>query len=175
MITLIFLSTISSLFVNHPLSMGFLLFLMTFLISITIGLMNMNYWFSYILFLILVSSLLVMFIYMTNVASNEKFKNLSNKYLPMFLFYLFILMILFMKSIYFYFPMMQKLFNSLNFSLLKESTFLMKFFNNPFYKLMLILMIFLLFTLIATIKISLNNNNKPMRMKYENFNTIPSN
>nr|AML26693.1 NADH dehydrogenase subunit 6 [Elateroidea sp. BMNH 1274729] len=70
MIILSFIFILSS----HPMSMGFTLLVQTLLMALVTGLMTINFWFSYILFLIMVGGLMVLFIYMTSIASNEKFK-----------------------------------------------------------------------------------------------------
>nr|AUN45071.1 NADH dehydrogenase subunit 6 [Aegla aff. longirostri MHT-2018] len=57
----------------HPLSMGLLLLMQTILVSITSGLINKSFWFSYILFLIFLGAMLVLFIYVASLASNEQF------------------------------------------------------------------------------------------------------
>nr|YP_010579373.1 NADH dehydrogenase subunit 6 [Thalamita integra]UEV85605.1 NADH dehydrogenase subunit 6 [Thalamita integra] len=76
--TLIFIPTIlmlSFLFTRlvHPLSMGLTLLIQTILISLTAGLSTYSYWFSYILFMIFLGGMLVLFIYVTSLASNESF------------------------------------------------------------------------------------------------------
>nr|AVJ52597.1 NADH dehydrogenase subunit 6 [Stethaulax marmoratus] len=71
--TMISLATLF-LWLKHPLSMGFILVLQTFIIAITSGMMLSNFFFSYIIMIIMLSGALVLFIYMASVASNEKFK-----------------------------------------------------------------------------------------------------
>lgn len=58
----------------HPLAMGLALLFQTILICCTTGLSNLSFWFSYILFLIFLGGILVLFIYVTSLASNEMFK-----------------------------------------------------------------------------------------------------
>nr|YP_009050072.1 NADH dehydrogenase subunit 6 [Charybdis feriata]AGW99046.1 NADH dehydrogenase subunit 6 [Charybdis feriata] len=58
---------------THPLSMGLTLLVQTILISLTTGLSTYSYWFSYILFMIFLGGMLVLFIYVTSLASNESF------------------------------------------------------------------------------------------------------
>nr|YP_009343080.1 NADH dehydrogenase subunit 6 [Procambarus acutus]APS87307.1 NADH dehydrogenase subunit 6 [Procambarus acutus] len=75
---MIFISTtvfISILFTRlvHPLSMGLTLFIQTLAICITSGFSNNSFWFSYILFLIFLGGMLVLFIYVASLASNEMF------------------------------------------------------------------------------------------------------
>nr|AVN67824.1 NADH dehydrogenase subunit 6 [Ischnoptera deropeltiformis] len=57
----------------HPLAMGLLLMMQTLLISFLSGLMSPTFWFSYILLLIFIGGMLVLFIYVTSLASNEMF------------------------------------------------------------------------------------------------------
>lgn len=58
----------------HPLAIGLALLFQTILICCTTGLSNISFWFSYILFLIFLGGMLVLFIYVTSLASNEIFK-----------------------------------------------------------------------------------------------------
>nr|UXP34363.1 NADH dehydrogenase subunit 6 [Cambaroides dauricus] len=70
-----FILTISMLFtrLSHPLSMGLALFVQTILICVSSGLSNLSFWFSYILFIIFLGGMLVLFIYIASLASNEIF------------------------------------------------------------------------------------------------------
>lgn len=55
-------------------NIGIILLLQTMIISIIIGLISYTSWFSYILFLVFLGGILVLFIYITRIASNEIFK-----------------------------------------------------------------------------------------------------
>nr|YP_011010728.1 NADH dehydrogenase subunit 6 [Menippe rumphii]WPW47618.1 NADH dehydrogenase subunit 6 [Menippe rumphii] len=57
----------------HPLSMGLTLLLQTVMISLSAGMTTYSFWFSYILFLIFLGGMLVLFIYVASLASNEVF------------------------------------------------------------------------------------------------------
>nr|YP_010713904.1 NADH dehydrogenase subunit 6 [Plesionika ortmanni]WDD39124.1 NADH dehydrogenase subunit 6 [Plesionika ortmanni] len=57
----------------HPLAMGLTLLAQTILICLTAGLLSKSMWFSYILFLIFLGAMLVLFIYVASLASNESF------------------------------------------------------------------------------------------------------
>lgn len=57
----------------HPLAIGITLLIQTILICATTGISNTSFWFSYILFLIFLGGILVLFIYVTSLASNEIF------------------------------------------------------------------------------------------------------
>nr|YP_009485601.1 NADH dehydrogenase subunit 6 [Carcinochelis bannaensis]AVZ00737.1 NADH dehydrogenase subunit 6 [Carcinochelis bannaensis] len=77
MVFMMFISWMTSilfLIMKHPLSMGIMLIIQTIIIAITTGLMINMFWFSYILLMTILSGMLVLFIYMASVASNEKFK-----------------------------------------------------------------------------------------------------
>nr|APX40912.1 NADH dehydrogenase subunit 6 [Plateumaris sericea] len=67
-------SSILFIFMKHPLSLGLILLIQTFLIALISGLMSQTFWFSYILFLVMIGGMLVLFMYMNSIASNEKFK-----------------------------------------------------------------------------------------------------
>nr|AQP29157.1 NADH dehydrogenase subunit 6 [Odontotermes nr. pauperans RDCT160] len=63
---------------KHPLAMGMMLLIQTMLVCLMSGAMYKSFWFSYILFMIMVGGMLVLFMYMTSLASNEMFSP-SNK------------------------------------------------------------------------------------------------
>lgn len=60
--------------ITHPLAMGIILLLQTLAICAITALINFHVWFSYILFLIFLGGILVLFIYITSLASNEIFQ-----------------------------------------------------------------------------------------------------
>nr|AIY61916.1 NADH dehydrogenase subunit 6 [Aderitotermes sp. TB-2014] len=65
---------------KHPLAMGMMLLMQTTMVCIISGTMYSSFWFSYILFMIMIGGMLVLFMYMTSLASNEMFSP-SNKML----------------------------------------------------------------------------------------------
>nr|AOY39887.1 NADH dehydrogenase subunit 6 [Curculionidae sp. BMNH 1039870] len=69
---MVFMS-MTSLTLNHPMLLMLTLLIQTTLISLSMGMLYPNFWFSYMMFLILIGSILILFTYMTSVASNEKF------------------------------------------------------------------------------------------------------
>nr|AQP26959.1 NADH dehydrogenase subunit 6 [Nasutitermes sp. G682]AQP30033.1 NADH dehydrogenase subunit 6 [Nasutitermes sp. COL2012L08] len=77
------MSTMTSLMftqMKHPMAMGLMLLTQTILICLISGTMYSSFWFSYILFMIMIGGMLVLFMYMTSLASNEMFSP-SNKML----------------------------------------------------------------------------------------------
>nr|AOY39224.1 NADH dehydrogenase subunit 6 [Helophorus sp. BMNH 724835] len=135
---------------SHPLSMGITMLMQVILISLMTGLMNMNWWFSYILFLIMIGGMLVLFIYMTSIASNEKFKY-SNKILI-----LMIALAMMMMLVYFYMnqyiDLTSSYYDNLNYTYWTLT--LNKFLNFPYNMILFMIIIYLFITLIAVVKIS---------------------
>nr|QZI85896.1 NADH dehydrogenase subunit 6 [Agapanthia amurensis] len=141
------------IFLFHPLSLGLGLLLQTIIISLITGLLSFNYWYSYILFLIMIGGMLVLFIYMTSVASNEKFK-FSKKLFLLSLSFIFFTSPGFIFDSY-YINKMTK-----NYDLMcqnEEIDFILslsKFINWPFNMIFFMMIIYLLITLIMVVKIT---------------------
>nr|AXS64793.1 NADH dehydrogenase subunit 6 [Staphylinoidea sp. 4 KM-2017] len=149
------------LFMNHPMTVGTLLLLQSIIISLITGLLNNNFWFSYILFLIMVGGMLVLFIYMTSIASNEMF-NYSNKMMISF-FSLLMLMILLLILTDKYF-INYNFFYKENIMFMNYPMSLIKYYTFPSTYIIMMLMIYLFITLIATVKIT-NLKYGPLRSK----------
>nr|ALO70401.1 NADH deshydrogenase subunit 6 [Bolitobius castaneus] len=150
------------MFLNHPLSMGMILLLQTILIALMSGYLAMNFWYSYILFLIMIGGMLVLFIYMTSIASNEKF-NFSNKML-ISVISLIPLNCLFLYFDQYFINMMKLNLDSINFNF-KFYFSLSKFINYPSLLILIMMILYLFITLIAVVKIT-NINSGPLRQKF---------
>nr|APX39501.1 NADH dehydrogenase subunit 6 [Calomicrus circumfusus] len=160
---LMMLCSMLFIFFNHPLSCGIILLIQTILTTMISGLMNFNYWYSYILFLIMIGGMLILFIYMTSVASNEKFK-FQPKFMTLNLILLMLIMLIFMDQ--FYFNTLNQMFDmkSQNFFYLNNLS-MMKYFTEPNYLLMMLIIIYLFITLIVVVKIT-SISYGPLRQKY---------
>nr|YP_010411505.1 NADH dehydrogenase subunit 6 [Pissodes yunnanensis]URP30506.1 NADH dehydrogenase subunit 6 [Pissodes yunnanensis] len=151
------------IFLNHPLSLGCVLLLQTILISLSTGFLYYNFWFSYILFMIMIGGMLIMFIYMTSIASNEKFSLPKNLIIfTSLLGMIFLLIIISQDNFY-------SKFLSMNFMNMSQSIKLInltlnKYYNYPNMQIMIILMIYLFITLIAIVKIT-NKSPGTLRQK----------
>nr|ALO77219.1 NADH deshydrogenase subunit 6 [Glaresis sp. GLA01] len=152
------LNSISFILLSHPLSMGLLLLIQSITISLIIGFITYNYWFSYILFLIMIGGMLVLFIYMTSVASNEKF-SFSKKIMLLSSLITTILIIYSFFSDKILINIETQYFNIKNYDFMLS---LNKFNNYPNNMIMLMLIIYLLITLIAVVKIT-DINMGPLR------------
>nr|AML26256.1 NADH dehydrogenase subunit 6 [Leiodidae sp. BMNH 1274323] len=135
---------------KHPMSMGMMLLLLTFLMCLNMGMLLNQFWFSYILFLIMIGGMLILFIYMTSIASNEKFKfNLKLMMTSI------IIMFMMLMPLYYF----DKMFDYYNMDNLIN---LIKFMNFPNDKILYFIFIYLFITLIAIVKIS-NIKKGPLR------------
>nr|AVJ52575.1 NADH dehydrogenase subunit 6 [Eurygaster testudinaria] len=151
------------LWLKHPLSMGFILILQTMTISVISGLMLNNFFFSYIIMIIMLSGALVLFIYMASVASNEKFKT------PVFMMITFIITLTGSALI------MNKLIETyevpLNSNMNHYMISLTKLFNTMSAYLTITMIFYLLMTMIIVSFIAMSKEG-PLRMKnYEQTNT----
>nr|URX54159.1 NADH dehydrogenase subunit 6 [Glyptotermes sp. 15 AB-2022a] len=82
LMTLSMVSSTTFTQMKHPLAMGMMLLTQTLITCLMSGLMNKSFWFQYILFMVFVGGMLVLFIYVTSLASNEMF-SLSTKVIVM--------------------------------------------------------------------------------------------
>nr|AVJ52579.1 NADH dehydrogenase subunit 6 [Hyperoncus lateritius] len=150
------------LWLKHPMSMGFILVLQTMIIAMISGMMLNNYFFSYIIMIIMLSGALVLFIYMASVASNEKFKTP----IKMMITFTMILMITLMLT-----KNMEVLEFPKNNNSMYGTISLMKLFNSMSAYMTMIMILYLLMTMIIVSFIA-SNKEGPLRMKiYEQTDT----
>ena len=147
-ILIIILLSLNFIFIKHPLSIGFILLLQTILSSILCRFNMSSYIFSYILFLIFIGGILILFIYISRIASNEKFffsiKLILINILLIFIIYKYFIIINLTKNI------ISSIINLIND---QDILFISKIFSFPSGKIILIIVIYLLFTLIAIVNI----------------------
>nr|YP_009459969.1 NADH dehydrogenase subunit 6 [Eochionelasmus ohtai]AUT77221.1 NADH dehydrogenase subunit 6 [Eochionelasmus ohtai] len=79
----IFMINMIFLFMFHPLAMIFVLILQSLFISLMIYSITQFPWFSYTLILVFLGGMLILFMYMANIASNEVFKPNWKMLIPM--------------------------------------------------------------------------------------------
>nr|YP_009743885.1 NADH dehydrogenase subunit 6 [Clanis bilineata]QIE12641.1 NADH dehydrogenase subunit 6 [Clanis bilineata]WDA95750.1 NADH dehydrogenase subunit 6 [Clanis bilineata] len=159
-------------FLSHPLSMGFFILIQTMLTCILSGMFIKTYWFSYILFLTFLGGLLVLFIYVSSIASNEMFIFSNNMKIIIFflIFLLIFIQFMFYKNLYWMnLNMNSEMNNFSNFLFFNNENKinLNKLYNNYSTMLMMLLIIYLFITLIAIVKIT-NIFYGPLRMFYFN-------
>nr|AOY39432.1 NADH dehydrogenase subunit 6 [Disteniidae sp. BMNH 899837] len=163
----IFMSMIMStifMFLKHPLSLGTVLMLQTISVSLITGIMNFNFWFSYIVFLIMIGGMLILFLYMTSVASNEKFKlSMTMTTTIMIIVPTMIISTMIMKFINLEFNTKFDIFS--HSQIFYSNNSLMKYFNFPSSMIYFIMIIYLLIALITVVFIT-NVKSGPIRQKF---------
>nr|BCD58795.1 NADH dehydrogenase subunit 6 [Neope goschkevitschii] len=156
---MVILISIIMFFINHPISMGLMILLQTLFICLLLGMLINSYWFSYILFLVFLGGLLVLFIYVSSIASNE-FLNISffNKFIifiPLTILFFSILIKNNLNWLNLSFNEdMNNFLNMFLFSYNENNINLYKLYNNQTYFLMIMMIIYLFITLIAVVKIT---------------------
>nr|AWB99626.1 NADH dehydrogenase subunit 6 [Anopheles arthuri] len=143
---------------KHPLSMGLMLLIQTFLTCLITSIYVKTFWFSYVLFLIFLGGMLILFIYVTSLSSNEMFSmSFSLTMISLIIFSIFTtLFFIIDKSLIEQFITnmeMEKLSNMNN--LINENILsLNKMYNFPTNLITLLLINYLFLTLLVTVKIT---------------------
>nr|QOL00839.1 NADH dehydrogenase subunit 6 [Nipponomeconema sinica] len=155
--------------VNHPMAMMLIIILQTLIVALSAGMMTSTFWFSYILFLVFLGGMLVLFIYITTLASNELFLIPTKSLIIMtFMFSLVILLSLSSDSTLWNLLNSNEDMNNINNELItfhSESAYLLtKLYNKPTDLITLMLVNYLFLTLIAIVKIT-NIFQGPLRPK----------
>nr|AND97155.1 NADH dehydrogenase subunit 6 [Theopompa sp. FY-2016a]ASY98324.1 NADH dehydrogenase subunit 6 [Theopompa milligratulata] len=151
MISTLLALSIMFTFMNHPLSMGVILLFQTIIICLISGSMAPSFWFSYILLLIYLGGMLVLFMYVTSIASNELFLY-SNKNLLIFFIFPFMLMMLNIINILVPMNLYENLENYLPMSSW-PNIYLLKMYNHPINIITIMIASYLFLVLIAVVKI----------------------
>nr|YP_010022508.1 NADH dehydrogenase subunit 6 [Caryandoides hunanica]QON98918.1 NADH dehydrogenase subunit 6 [Caryandoides hunanica] len=150
---------------NHPMSMMLFIIFQTLLIGLLTGTIMESFWLSYILFLMFLGGMLVLFIYITSIASNEMFQLkpfiiVSTMMLWTLTMFMFILINKMMFLDWFKNSEMVNINMLINFQEMTLS--LLKLYNNPTFFITMMMMIYLFLSLIAVVKIT-NINQGPIR------------
>nr|AEP27684.1 NADH dehydrogenase subunit 6 [Apoderus coryli] len=158
-LVIIFISMLFTV-INHPLSFSLLTLILAIMIALTTSIIGTTSWFSYIIFLIMIGAMLILFLYMTSIAPNEKFKMSFKILIPPL-----------MLSVT---PFIWKFYDPASFSLnmsflqyLSEYTpevGVNELFNLPKNKILIGMILYLLLCLIAVVKIT-SSNQGPFRQK----------
>nr|AMN09039.1 NADH dehydrogenase subunit 6 [Pedicia sp. ZK-2016] len=153
---------------KHPLAMGIILLIQTFLICLMTGSFAKTFWFSYVLFLVFLGGMLVLFIYVTSLASNEMFMFSMKLFMTMMTIIIMMWIIIMMmdSSIITSMMMNNEMMSNMNMELYitENSINLNKLYNFPTNMITLLLINYLFLTLIIIVKIT-NNFQGPLRPK----------
>nr|QOL00514.1 NADH dehydrogenase subunit 6 [Aiolopus thalassinus tamulus] len=150
---------------NHPMSTMMIIIFQTIMIGMMAGMMMESFWLSYILFLTFLGGMLVLFIYITSIASNEMFKI---KWMNMIIMLIMLMIMTMMlnninKLLFLDMTKNTETMNTnymMNFQEMTNS--LMKLYNKPTIIITMMMMIYLFIALMAVVKIN-NINQGPIR------------
>nr|YP_009988370.1 NADH dehydrogenase subunit 6 [Anapodisma miramae]QNM39669.1 NADH dehydrogenase subunit 6 [Anapodisma miramae] len=150
---------------NHPMSMMIFIILQTFLIGLMSGTIMESFWLSYILFLTFLGGMLVLFIYISSIASNEMFQPKSMTMMLSFILWTIIIFMMIIMDMMMFMDFFKntETMNINNLINYQEMTFsLQKLYNNPTFIITMTMMIYLFLVLLAVVKIT-NINQGPIR------------
>nr|QUT09637.1 NADH dehydrogenase subunit 6 [Tenuilapotamon latilum kaiyangense] len=162
MTPMIIISSILFTRLTHPLAMGLNLLTQTIIISLSAGLTTYSFWFSYTLFLIFLGGMLVLFIYIASLASNEFFYiPLTSIMISLFLLFIFFSCFFYLDSILI--SSFSNLPNSSIWSYSSTAHTTSWIFNIPSMYFTLFVISYLLLTLLVVVKI-INLFKGPLRL-----------
>lgn len=132
-------------FINHPIRIGLLLIIQTIITAIFTGMAINTFWISYILLIRILRGILVLFIYISRTASNEKFVNKNS-------IWIWIIIMLTTRAIFLFLE--EKIIiknNYLRIGIINNDIYsLNKIFNSEYKFITIILVIYLLLTIITS-------------------------
>nr|AIW64800.1 NADH dehydrogenase subunit 6 [Mekongiella wardi] len=150
---------------NHPMSMMFIIIIQTLLICLMMGNLMESFWLSYILLLTFLGGMLVLFIYISSIASNELFNFNSTNMFTNITTAMITFMIIYSNE----YLMMTDIFKNkdtnmmkLSIDILEMSPALTKLYNYPSFLITLMMMMYLFLALLVVVKIT-NINQGPIR------------
>uniref|UniRef100_UPI0031F362DA NADH dehydrogenase subunit 6 n=1 Tax=Pyrgodera armata TaxID=1964324 RepID=UPI0031F362DA len=150
---------------NHPMSMMMTIIIQTLMIGMMIGPIMESFWLSYILFLTFLGGMMVLFIYITSIASNEMFYIKSTNII-IFMMTIMVLLIITYNTDKIMFTEIIKntetnsMSQTMNYQEMTMS--LTKLYNKPTMLITIMMMIYLFIALMAVVKIT-NINQGPIR------------
>nr|YP_011036703.1 NADH dehydrogenase subunit 6 [Xestocephalus gracilus]WRK21307.1 NADH dehydrogenase subunit 6 [Xestocephalus gracilus] len=157
MIKLMLLNSMTTLIVKNPLSMGTILIYQTMLLVMLMNKMCKTTWFTMLTFLMMVGGLLILFTYMTSIASNEKFKlNINMTMTTMIMLPIMDEMMMESQT-----EETQSMLNTMT----MEKLSMMKLFSKKSMNLTLMMIMYLLLSMITVSKI-INHHEGPLRTKF---------
>lgn len=152
----IFLLNLIFLFIFHPLAIILILILQTLIISLAIYSISLFPWFSYTLILVFLGGILILFTYISNIASNEIFKPNLFIFLPIVL----------VPAISLFMPCTKQNIaeerRSINFETL-ENFIILKPFSDAIIPLTILMASYIILTLLVIVKIR-KINQGPLRV-----------
>lgn len=141
----------------HPLNFRLILVIYSIILCLNINFLSRNFWYSYILFLVIIGGLIILFLYFTRIANNElinfnlNFLKYFVKKIILIIFLIILIKIFFLKNIFNL--IFTEIFN-LNLLLIKINDLNIKYIYIDFYlDLNLYIILYLFLTIIGSILI----------------------
>lgn len=142
-------------YLQSPLGMAMIIVFMSFLISICLYLFRSRAWFSYLLFIVFLRGIMIIFIYVSSLASNEiSFSRVVVT--PLFVaygFFVYLLKVFFTEDSFL-----------VNLSFSGDSLFCFKVYSPFMFILTIVIIVYLLIALLVVVKNSLFTEG-PLRAK----------
>lgn len=154
-----------NLFNFHPLIIRLLLVLYTIIVTFKINFFVGNYWYSYIIFLVIIGGLIILFLYFTRLVNNQLFYLNKNYYYYInlkFIFFLLNLVVLLfnlIKNLYInnFFDLVK-----VNFILFNEVNLIKNLIIDFTMDINIYIIIYLFFTIVCSVLVC-KKNNVPLR------------
>uniref|UniRef100_UPI0030FE82A2 NADH dehydrogenase subunit 6 n=1 Tax=Salurnis marginella TaxID=1453305 RepID=UPI0030FE82A2 len=157
------INTILTPMMKHPMSMGAMLIIQTILSASFMSNFSTTTWYSYILYVTTIGGLMIMFMYMSSIASNEKFKFLNKKTMMIIPLMMAMMTILDKDDTLTNMQNMETIKE--NFIQTEEIKSTSKFFNTKKMNLTIMMILTLLLTMISVTNIS-NSFEGPLKKTY---------
>nr|UGN61378.1 NADH dehydrogenase subunit 6 [Typhlocybinae gen. 1 sp. 2 BY-2021a] len=158
MLKLMMILSTMSIVIKNPMALGATLLMQTTLIVMMMNKMLNSSWFAMITFMMMIGGLLIMFMYMSSIASNEKFMININM----------TLMIIIMLTVQDELMIINQMNEDQEMMKPNEMNFSMtKIYNNKSMMLTIMLALYLLLTMISITKIVKHNKGPLRKMNYE--------
>nr|YP_010583023.1 NADH dehydrogenase subunit 6 [Zorka agnesae]UGN61469.1 NADH dehydrogenase subunit 6 [Zorka agnesae] len=142
-----------TIFMNNPMSLGLLLLMQTMMVILFMNKVMLSSWFSMVTFMMMIGGLLIMFMYMSGIASNEKFKLNIN------ISMVIIISLIIMEELMFENQINEEQ-KFINLSTMDLS--LTKIYNSKSFLMTIVLVMYLLLTMISVTKM-VKHNKGPLR------------
>nr|YP_010875380.1 NADH dehydrogenase subunit 6 [Balta curvirostris]WGW15127.1 NADH dehydrogenase subunit 6 [Balta curvirostris] len=146
--TYMMISSIMFTQMNHPMTMGMMLLIQTILTSMMSGMMSQTFWFPYVLTLIFLGGMMILFIYVTSVSSNEM---IFMSYKMIIISFISMIMA---TAMYMYPDMTNQEMSNITLINMDTTNSLMKLYNNSTNLITIMMATYLFITLIVIVKIT---------------------
>nr|YP_010275974.1 NADH dehydrogenase subunit 6 [Tuberolachnus salignus]UGY86209.1 NADH dehydrogenase subunit 6 [Tuberolachnus salignus] len=144
---------------KSPLSSNLIILIQTITLSILTNLINKTSWISFMIFILYVSGLMIIFLYISSIAFNEL--NINKNFKLIIIKMMIIMMILMNMKKY----IIMENFNFQNNYLFEDNIYIINMFNMPNNLMIYFILLILFFMLILVIWL-MKNNKGPLRQKF---------